>query len=74
MLDGACYRFDAVGGDISYVGDVRVGGLAVVAFVVVVGEDFPVVAAVHFPAVVEFVVVPVDVVISGEVVDTVEVV
>ena len=56
------------------VGDVGVGGLAVIAFVVVVSEDLPVVAAVHFPGVVEFVVVPVDVVVSGEVVDAVEVV
>lgn len=74
MLDRACYWLDAVGGDISYVGDVGVGGLAVIAFIVVVGEDFPVVATVHFPGVVEFVVVPIDVVVSREVVDAVEVV
>ncbi|KAI6765722.1 hypothetical protein HG530_006792 [Fusarium avenaceum] len=59
VLDVRLLCLDPVGVEVGNGGDIRVSNLAVVALVVVVGEDLPVVVTLHLPDVVEVVVVKV---------------
>lgn len=63
MDDVSALRLDIVRLKISEGGDIRVSCLAVIALVVVVGQDLPVVGALHLPAVVEYIVVEVKLVV-----------
>ena len=74
VLDVAVFGLDVVRVQIGDCGDVGVRDLAVVALVVVVGEDLPVELALHVPGVVEDVVLEVVVFESGLLIDTVKVV
>ena len=59
MANGTALAIDLVRVDVGDGRDIRVRGLAVVTFVVVVGQDFPVVVPLHLPLVVKLVVVKV---------------
>lgn len=74
MLDVAVLGLDVVGVEVGDGRNIGVGDLAVVALVVVVGQDLPVEVALHIPGVVEVVLLEVVVNESGLLVDTFEVV
>lgn len=74
MLDVAVLGLDVVGVEVGNGGNIGVSHLAVVALVVVVGQDLPVEVALLIPAVVEEVVLEIVVDESGLLVDTVEVI
>ena len=74
VLNVAGFGLDVVRVEVGDCGNVRVGDLAVVALVVVVGEDLPVELALHVPGVVEDVVLEVVVFEARLLVDAVEVV
>lgn len=74
MLDVAVLGLDVVGVQIGDGGDIRVRVLAMVALVVVVGQNLPVEVALLLPRVVEVVVVEVVVVEAGLLVDAVKVI
>ena len=74
MLNVAVLGLDVVGVEIGNCGDVGVSDQAVVALVVVVGQDLPVEVAIHVPSVVEVVVLEVVVLESGLLIDALKVV
>lgn len=74
VLDVAVLRLDVIGVQIGNCGDVRVGNKAVVALVVVVGENLPVEFSLHVPGVVKVVLIEVVVLESGLLIHTIEVV
>jgi hypothetical protein len=74
VLDVAGLGLDVVGVEIGDCGDIRVCNEAVVALVVIVGEDLPVEVPIHIPSVVEAVVFEIVVLESGLLVDAFEVV
>lgn len=74
MLNVAILGLDIVGVEVGNFGDIRVGDLAVIALIVVVGQDLPVELALHIPGVVKEVILEVVVVESRLLVDTVKVV
>lgn len=74
VLDVAVLGLDVIGVEIGDCGDVGVGNKAVVALVVVVGENLPVEVSLHVPGVVEVVLIEVVELESGLLVDTFEVV
>lgn len=70
MLNMAVLCLDIVGVEVGDFGDVRVGDLAVVALIIIVGQDLPVEVALHIPGVVECIILEVVVVESGLLIDT----
>lgn len=59
VLDVAARGVDVGGAEVRNAGNIRTGRLAVIALVVVVGQDFPVVLSLQLPGVVELVVLKV---------------
>ena len=59
MLDDTAVSLNTISAQVGNLGEIRVGGQAVVALVVVVSQELPVVVASHLPSVVELVVVKV---------------
>jgi hypothetical protein len=74
VLDVAVLGLDVVGVQVGDGWDIGVCDLAVVAFVVVIGQNLPVEVTLHIPSVVEEVVIEIVVVETGLLVDTVKVV
>jgi len=66
-VDGICF-------EVCHRNDIGMCGCAVIAFVVVVGKDLPVVVTLHLPGMVELVVGEVELLVSFLLVDTIEVV
>lgn len=59
VLDVAARGVNVVGAEVRSLGNIRIGRLAVIALVVVVGQDFPVVLSLQLPGVVELVILKV---------------
>lgn len=74
MLNVAVLGLDIVGVEVGNCGDIGVGDLAVVALIIVVGQNLPVKLALLIPGVVKDVILKVVVVKSGLLIDTVKVV
>lgn len=74
VLNVAVLGLDVVGVQIGNGRNIRMGNLAVVALIVVVGQNLPVEVTLHVPSVIEVVVVEVVMVEAGLLVDTVKVV
>lgn len=74
MLNMAIFGLDIVGVEVGNCGDIRVGNLAVVALIVVVGQDFPVEIALHIPGVVKDVILKVVVLKTGLLIDAIKVI
>jgi hypothetical protein len=74
VLNVAVLGLDVVGVEVGDSGDIRVGNLAVIALVIVVGQDLPVEFALHIPGVIKLVLLEVVVLESGLLIDSLKVI